>query len=138
MAGVAKRSGVRLKVLRSNNILARDNVDVLSENVRFMINGLERRQKRAFALDIGVHPTTISKWLAGKIRPENPSQTAICRYFGFKAGVDLKVDPLFLSYSPVTITQRKRWLHEKIDGMTSKDLGDLFLALEKLLYSNTG
>lgn len=132
---MAKRSGVRLKVLRSNNILVRDNVDVLSENVRFMINGLERRQKRAFALDIGVHPTTISKWLAGKIRPENPSQTAICRYFGFKTGVDLKVDPLFLSYSPVTITQRKRWLHDRVDEMTPATLADLYPALEKMLQS---
>jgi len=43
------------------------------------------------------------------------------------------VNPLFISYRPVTIVQRKRWLHERIEAMGPETLAGLFPALERML-----
>src|SRR5262245_44856336 len=43
---------------------------VLLENLRYLVGGLERGQKKALAADLGVHATTISRWCSDTQRPE--------------------------------------------------------------------
>lgn len=130
---LAKGLGISAKDLAGKNLLKEHDIDVLLENLRHLINGLERGKKKAFAAAIGVHQTTVSGWLSGKSRPENRNLIAVCRYFGLSAGTDLEDEPLFLSPLPLGESQRKRWLHERIDGMDAAALQDIFSLLARML-----
>ncbi len=77
--------------------------------------------------------STVSGWLSGKARPETKNLTALCRYFGLPAGTDLEAEPLFLSPLPLGESQRKRWLHERIDQMDAAALQDIFSLLASML-----
>jgi hypothetical protein len=52
------------------------------------------------------------------------------------AGTDLEKEPLFLSPLPVSLRERKRWLHEQIDRIDTETLNDLFPALKRLLSTD--
>ncbi len=130
---LAKSLGVSPKDLSGGNLLKAHGIDVLLENLRHLINGLARGKKKTFAAAIGVHQTTVSGWLSGKARPENRNLTAVCRYFGLPTGTDLETEPLFLSPLPLGESQRKRWLHERIDGMDAAALQDIFSLLARML-----
>ena len=130
---LAKGLGVSARDLAGKNYLKVHDVNVLLENLRHLINGLERGKKKSFAAAISVHQTTVSGWLSGKSRPENRNLIAVCRYFGLPAGTDLEAEPLFLSPLPLGESQRKRWLHERIDGMDAAALQDIFSLLARML-----
>ena len=134
VARLAKSVGISGHDLAGNNLLSKaKNVDILRENLRCLVGGLERGEKRVFALAVGVHATTVSAWLSGKQRAERTNVGAVCRYFRLPAGTDLEKDLLFLSPLPAAEISRKRWLKEKIDGLDAAALQELFPALAKLL-----
>ncbi len=130
---LAKGFGITQRQLREKDVLEERGVDILIENVRFLLGSLERGQKGNFARTVGVHPATVSSWLADRQRPERPGLTSICKYFGLPAGTDLRVEPVFLSYSPVGAAARKKWLRDKIERMGQERLNVLFPALVSLL-----
>lgn len=131
---LAKHAGVSARDLTAKDLLARaKGVDVLRENLRCLIGGLERGEKHAFAAAVGVHATTVSAWLSGKQRAERTNLASVTRYFRLPAGTDLEREPLFLSTLPVAEVARKRWLKERIDALDAAGLQEMFPALAKLL-----
>ncbi len=128
---LAKALGVSARDLAGRNLLGDDEVDVLLENLRALIHGLERGKKRSLAAAVDVHQTTVSGWLAGKSRPTPNNVVALSGYFGLPAGTDLATEPLFLSPLPVGESQRKRWLHERVDAMDAAALEHVFSLLAR-------
>ena len=134
IARLAKSVGISGHDLVGNNLLSKaKNVDILRENLRCLIGGLERGEKRKFAGAVGVHPTTISAWLSGKQRAERTNVATVCRYFRLPTGSDLEKELFFLSPLPAAEVSRKRWLKEKIDALDAAALQEIFPVLAKLL-----
>ena len=119
--------------LRLNDLLLESGTDILFENIRHLVGGMERGGKKRLAIDIGVDPTTVSRWLAGTSRPPNPTLRQLASYFGLPTHTDLASWPSFLSPDPVSITERKEWLMDRINSLEADDLGKLYPALQKLL-----
>lgn len=128
-----KIPGVGSQVLRQESLAELGKVDILTENLRYLIHGVGKGGKQTLAARLGVHPTTVSAWLAAKQRPERKHQVAITRYFGLPPGTDLAADAIFLAPSPVAEKERKRWLRERVQELDVEALNRLFPAFEKLL-----
>jgi transcriptional regulator with XRE-family HTH domain len=107
--------------------------DILRENLRYLAGSLGHGGKKGLAAGLAVDPTTISRWLSGSFDPQNSTLRQLVSYFGLPLETDLRTDPLFLSAQPVSIIDRKIWLHAKIDNLGPKELTDLYPALRKLL-----
>ena len=117
----------------SGNLLEKQSVDILVENIRHLIDGLPHGQKKEFAASLGVDVTTVSRWIGGAQRPTRKKLEAIARYFGLPPGTDLDSDLMFLWTDPVSETQMKIWLMEQIQQIDWKTLREVFPALRRLL-----
>jgi transcriptional regulator with XRE-family HTH domain len=108
------------------------NLDVLGENLRFLIDGLEHGKKGELAGYMGVNRGTLSSWL-GKKRPKEANLQKLRDYFGLPTNIDLRRDPLFLRLHPVGEMEQRAWLHQRVDELPGDELRELFPALRKLL-----
>jgi transcriptional regulator with XRE-family HTH domain len=110
-----------------------EGVDVLLENLRYLLNSLDYGKKRELANQLGVRDTTISNWLSGKHKPRPPVLAKLSAQLAIPSGLDLETDPLFLSLDPIGERAQKIWLYEHIDKLDRHTLQSLFPALKKLL-----
>ena len=108
-------------------------VDVLHENLKFLFDSLGHGGKKLFAAALGIDPTTVSRWLKGSCQPQAPSLHQIVSYFGLPHATDLREQPIFLSEQPMSQVERRRWLHQRIDSLSTDDLRELYPALRRLL-----
>lgn len=133
LALIAKAYKVGVNELRTQNLVSKENVDLLAANIRHLIDGLAHGQKRQFAAELGVDVTTVSRWSSSAQRPTKTKLKRICDYFGLPLATNLEDDPVFLSLDPVTGSEMKSWLHEQIEGLDADTLRNLFPALQRLL-----
>lgn len=112
---------------------ALDDCDVLSENLRYLLNSLGRGGKKALAGDLGVDPTTLSRWLNGSFVPQTSTLRQLVSNFGLPPNTDLEEDPIFLSAEPISATERRSWLHGRIEDLQADELRALYPALRRLL-----
>ena len=117
----------------SGDLLEKQGVDILAENIRYLINGLPHGQKKEFAAKLGVDVTTVSRWIGGAQRPTKKKLEEIGKYFGLPPGTDLDSEAIFLWTDPVSETQMKSWLMEQIQQIDGKTLREVFPALRRLL-----
>jgi transcriptional regulator with XRE-family HTH domain len=113
--------------------LAQEETNVLTLNLNYIFDNLDRGIKKAIALHLNVHPTTISRWCAGENKPTENNLDGLKDYIGISKAIDLTEEPLFLSLSPMSDLARRQWLHKHIDELSTDELAKLFPALEKLL-----
>jgi hypothetical protein len=113
--------------------LCREGCNVLLQNLEHLFGSLSRGGKKAVAAQLSIDPTTVSRWLGGTCEPHASSLRQLTSYFGLPADTDLRDTPIFLSADPVTVTERRRWLHAQVDAMNPEDLRDLYPALRRLL-----
>ena len=115
------------------NLLEKNGVDIFVENIRYVIGGLPRGQKKEFAAKMGVDVTTISRWISGSQRPTKKKLEDIVRYFGLPPGTGLDSEPIFLWMEPLSESQMKSWISEKLQQMDGSTLRKIFPALRILL-----
>lgn|GEM_PF-1333385 len=113
--------------------LMADDEDVLGENVRYLLSTLKHGEKGALANAIGVDRSTISKWLKGAHPPDKANQRALNSFFGLPLDTDLQKEPIFVSFRPLTLRQRREQLRIAIEDVSDDTLRALLPALEKLL-----
>lgn len=130
---IAKEAKVRVQDLLQKDLLATGGVDILTENIRYLIEGLPHGFKKEFAATLEVDVTTVSRWRNGGQRPTRTKLGEIGKYFGIQPDIDLESDPVFLSIEPVSNIQYREWLHEKIDQLDDRTLTNLMPAFERLL-----
>lgn len=130
---LAKKTGFDPKMLRTQNLVTDENVHILRENLRYLIESLPHGRKKEFAKSVGVDAATVSRWHGGTLRPGKAKLLAICRYFGCPSGTDLARDPLFLATEPVGENQMRTWLRGELEGLDAATLRQMFPALARLL-----
>lgn len=113
--------------------LPRENGSVLAENLRHLFGSLDHGGKKVAAGELGIDPTTVSRWLAGKSEPQSPALQRIASYFGIPAGADLRTEPVFLSLQPVSVAELKRWMHARIEELSTDEFRQLLPALRRML-----
>ena len=77
--------------------LAGDSCDVLVENLKFLFDSLGRGGKKSLASELGVDPTTISRWLNGSYEPQVSTLHQIVTRLGLQPTTNLREDTVFLS-----------------------------------------
>lgn len=130
---LARFGGVSEGGLISVDLLASANLDIFHENLSSLIDLLPHGEKKRFAEKLGVDATTISRWKNGAQRPTKRKLAAIVRYFGLPDETVLTSDPIFLSAGPVGTSEKRLWLHRRIDKLDGGILQGLFPAFARLL-----
>ncbi len=108
-------------------------LDMLKENLRYLIGTLEHGKQVQLATYLGVAKGTVSRWTHDDQRPRRTYLQKICRYFDLPADTDLEKHPIFLYDLPMNDQTRRAWLHSRIDQLTPETIRALFPALERLL-----
>jgi transcriptional regulator with XRE-family HTH domain len=110
-----------------------DDCNVLLENINYLVDGLEHGGKRTLASELGVDPTTVSRWLSGKIEPSGTTRSALASYFNLPPNTDLRTDPVFLSVEPISIYDQRQWVKQRLDSMCREEFAPLYPALRRML-----
>lgn len=129
---IAAKIGIQPEDL-SMDLLEKNNFNVLAENIRHLVGTLPHGLKKQFASTLGVDATTISRWINHGQRPTKKKMDDICHYFGLSAGTNLETDPIFLRVDPISESQMRSWISEKINQVDGKTLREIFPALKRLL-----
>jgi transcriptional regulator with XRE-family HTH domain len=129
---IAEALGLDEENLRYAN-LPRDRGRVLPENLRFLFGTLGHGGKKSLASKLSIDPTTVSRWLSGAYEPQPASLSQLVSEFGLPSGTNLLEDPVFLSAEPVSGLERRQWLNERINALSSEELRELFPALRRLV-----
>ena len=132
MKALEKATGVAPDDL-SRDLVENHVGNILVENIRHLINGLAHGQKKEFAAKLGVDVTTVSRWISGAQRPTKKKLEEISRYFGLPPGTDLHSEAVFLWTEPISESQMKNWITEKVNQVDGKTLREIFPALRRLL-----
>jgi len=131
LAALSSASGVAEPDLAYGRLV--EGRDILLENLRHVFEEQEHGAKARMALQLGVHPGTLSAWLSGRQRPRGAQLERLTRLLGLLDGTELETRPLFLSLDPVAAQQRRAWLKERLDELDDRTLAELFPALKRLL-----
>ncbi len=140
---IAAVFGVSQEDVAEVDMVSRSGVNVLLQNLRRLIDSTHLvvdkggGAKKRLADDLGVHPTTVSKWYSGEQSPTRENLGALRRYFGL-SGVELRIDPIFLSPVPTGKAEQKAWLLEQVDRIDAAKLEELYPALRRLLGGRCG
>lgn len=130
LSHLAESTGISEEDLQYQDLLSK--VDILKENLAYLIGGPPRGKKKELAEYLQVRPGTLSRWLSGKQRPTPKYLRQIQAYFGIPSELDLTTRPLFLCLSPVGEVKQREWLHHQINQLDAKILQEIFPALERL------
>jgi hypothetical protein len=130
---IARIVGVHVEELTNTRLVTTYNVNILQENLRYLIDRLMYGQKKALAAYLDVHPTSISRWCSGDQRPTRAHIRRIGDYFELPHRVDLATDPLFLSLLPISVVESKTWLMNRIEELDTATFQALFPAFERMV-----
>ena len=117
----------------SGDLLEKRGVNILAENIRHLIDTLPHGQKQEFAAKLGVDVTTVSRWIGSAQKPTKKKLEEICRFFGLPAGTNLETEAVFLWTDPISESQLKGWISERIEQMDARTLREIFPALKRML-----
>lgn len=117
----------------SADLLEKQGVNILVENIRHLLNGLPHGRKKEFAASVRVDVTTVSRWLGGAQRPTKKKLEEIGRYFGLPSDINFESEPIFLWTEPISESQMKSWIIDTIQQVDEKTLREIFPALRRLL-----
>lgn len=113
-----------------------DQMDIPLLNLRYLLDSLQRGERKKLAKGLDVHEVTISRWYAGSQIPSPRHYQALADFFGLDRSLDIRTEPIFLAYEPLTVTDRKKWLQERIEQLDSAFFSELFPVLKRLLQKD--
>ena len=120
----------------SRRLIEEDTMDIPLMNVRYLLDSLKRGERKTLAKSLGVHEVTISRWYAGSQIPTTRHYQALGEFFGLDRNLDIQTEPIFLALEPVTVTDRKKWLQERIEKMETTFFRELFPVLKRLFQED--
>jgi hypothetical protein len=106
---------------------------ILGENIRYLADALEHGHKQKMCASLGIHRSTLARWIAGTSKPSRSKQLVLLAYLSLPATTDLSEDPLFLSLDPVSSAERRDALRRSLDRLDDTTLNELYPALKRLL-----
>ncbi len=130
---IADFFGVSREVLETVNLVEQEaGLNVVGENLRRLIGGLDYGDRKRLAEAIGVRPVTISRWQRDQ-PPSEKNLGKLCRYFRLPNVEYLREEPIFLSPAPITTTEQRAWIREQANRLDAVALQSLFPALERVM-----
>jgi hypothetical protein len=130
LAALSERLGYAEEELSLQDMT--EGVDVLKENVGYLIGTLPHGKKKELADCIDVKQQTVTSWLRRGTPPDKSNREALKSYFGLSRELDLEREPIFLSPYPLAEKEQRRWLREQIDRLDADTLRALFPAFTRL------
>jgi transcriptional regulator with XRE-family HTH domain len=130
---IAHAAGVAAEDLQFARLLDMAGIDLPLENLRYLLDSVQRGHKGPLATRLGIHPTTISNWYSGRQKPRKARLDRLRHYCGLEPSIDLATESLFLSDAPHSDKARKEWLYEHIELLDADTLRELFPAFQRLL-----
>ena len=125
-------SGLQYDYLFSS-LVEHSKEDILEKNLQYLFSTLEHGENTEFVEEIGVNPSTLTRWKQGKTKPDKYALSQIAKYFGIKDVDDLRTQFLFLELEPVSTQQKKQQCKKMIDEMDKDAFEAIFVALGKML-----
>lgn len=135
-----KRLGKAIKFLIPKDIVETrflEDEEIPLFNIHYLLDSLPRGKRKDLAKSLEVHELTISRWYAGTQTPSERHFEGLAKFFGIPPNMDIRTEPIFLSLEPMTDTERKKWLEERIKQLDTIMLNKLFPALERLLKEDS-
>jgi len=132
-SSIAEAVGILEEDLLLTSLLEVQGVDILQENMKYLISTLKHGEQKKMAAYVGVNPTTVSRWYGERLRPTRKHLEWISMYFGLPPHTNLEAEPIFLSLGPITADKRRQWLAERMYALDVTTLHALFPAFERLL-----
>lgn len=130
---VSRAAKIDVEDLLYRNLLQEHGVNIVRENLATLMFRLGSGKKAQLASHLGIHPSTLSRWLRGTHTPEVKTLRAVSAYFRLPVDAELQSDALFLSLYPVSDFERRAWAERRIRDLDHGTLAELFPALAKLL-----
>ena len=128
---VAEANRIEAEVLRYDLMISQG--EMVSENVKYLLDKLKHGEGKELAERAQVAPETVSKWKQGDQTPTFRHRAKIKEYLGIEQHVDLGEDPLFLVREPLTDKMRRADLHDHISTADRGTIGKYYDAIKKLL-----
>src|SRR4030067_2365162 len=118
---LARKAGLEAGEL-SGDLPTAHQVDILAENIRFLINTLPHGEKKKFAAKLVIDVTTVSRWINGTQRPTRTKLRQIGNYFGLPPDTNLQDEEVFLWTGPIGESQIKSWISDRVAQLDGKTL----------------
>lgn len=118
---------------RFADLLGESQLNVLAENLRYLLESCPRGGKKQLAEALKVTPTTVSRWLSKATGISSGQLNKLNQYFGLSAQTDLRSYPLFLDVEPAAVSQRRKWALAQLEGLPDDAFQSLYPALKRLL-----
>lgn len=116
------------------DLLRRDRVDLLRQNIVHLLSTMDPRSRRRLAGTIGVNQSTVHRWAKGERKPRDREDVRrLHSALGLPAAADLTKDALFLETIPADVARRRDWLKLRVDQLDAQTLNELFPAFRRLL-----
>ena len=119
--------------LRFSDLLGESQLNVLAENLRYLLESYPRGGKKQLAEALQVTPTTVSRWLSKETGVSSGQLNKLNQYFGLPVRTDLRSYPLFLDAEPAAVSQRRKWALAQLEGLPDDAFQSLYPALKRLL-----
>lgn len=119
--------------LQHADLLTDQKIDILRENLRFLLGQAPHGTLGRLARRLGVSLSTVSRWAAGETHPREMHLRVLHSEFHLDANLDLSTTPLFLWEAAFTHDARVREVHRWVDSLPATTLQALYPALERLL-----
>jgi len=119
--------------LRFADLLGESQLNVLAENLRYLLESCPRGGKKQLAEALQVTPTTVSRWLSKATGISSGQLNKLNQYFGLSPQTDLRSYPLFLDVEPAAVSQRRKWALSQLEGLPDDAFQSLYPALKRLL-----
>jgi len=119
--------------LRFADLLGESQLNVLAENLRYLLESCPRGGKKQLAEALQVTPTTVSRWLSKATGVSSGQLKKLNQYFGLSGQTDLRRYPLFLDAEPAAVSQRRKWALTQLEGLPDDAFQALYPALKRLL-----
>jgi transcriptional regulator with XRE-family HTH domain len=130
---IKKSLGVNPEEIQYTRLLESDRVNILVENVVYLLDSLEHGEQKQVADKIGRSPLTVSRWHTRKQPPELSVVKQLQEALGVPLARDLSREALFLEPGPVGSQARRRWLQQQVGKLPDERLNGYWLAFYDLL-----
>ena len=133
---IAKFTEISEEDLVYTDLLEKDKstIKIWQENLLYLLNeNLDYKENGELAKSLGIGNDVISNWKSRKHSPAKKHKEKVQIFFKIDSHTDLEKDPIFLSFSPISIREKRKWLLDCIKNIDDRELDRLFHALEKLL-----
>lgn len=115
------------------NLLDEYQVNVITENIRYLFRQLPRGGITDFAKWTGIDESTVHRWIRKGQTPGKEKLKKIKEYFQLNESEELERDLLFLNLEPVGDVQRKKECIRLLEQMPPHEFSKIYPALKKLL-----